>query len=145
MQIFGDLVTFLANPPGNFVYVLGIVFTLMGTLYTSFAANKISKNIISSRLLAGLGILLGLQFFSFLISWFIQQGIIKDGAFFPVFDRAAILLSLIWIIWLWSFPLPSTFGDYGSVLISLLVVCAAVFGSLFALRTNQNPGSFALM
>ena len=130
MQLLNDLFTFLANPPGNLVYILAVAFTLIGSLQGAISLWRISGYPQARRLVIGLVILLAIELVLFLISGLAQQNIIQGSALLPVLDRTALLLSLIWMIWIWAFPETSGPGDAASVLMSLLVLAASVFGSV---------------
>jgi signal transduction histidine kinase len=49
---------------------------------------------------------------------------------------------MVWIIWLWVFPEPSRGGDAGTVLLSFLVVAAAIFGSVATVNAGTAQGAF---
>lgn len=142
MQLLTDLATFLANPPGNLVYILAVAFALTGSLQGSISQWRISGVPQARRLVFGLAFLLAIQLTLFLVSGLMEQNVIQGRALLPVFDRTALLLSLIWIIWLWVFPESSRTGDAATMLMSILVVAAGVFGSVAYSSANPVVGSF---
>lgn len=142
MTLITDLVTFLANPPGNMVYILAVAFTLIGTFQGALSQWRISGYPQAGRLVFGLGLLLGIQLILFLFSGLIEQEIIDARSLLPVLDRAVMLLSLVWMIWVWAFPESSRPGDAATVLLSLLIAVATVFGYIAYLGTQPTPGSF---
>ena len=141
MQLFDDLALFLANTPGNLIYILAIAFTLIGSLQGAIS-NLRSGNSQMRRLVFGLSLLLAFQFTLFLISGLMEQGVILGRLLLPVFDRALLLLSVIWLIWLWVFPESSRSGDAATVLLSLLVVAATALGAVAYSGENQPIGMF---
>ena len=62
------------------------------------------------------------QVILFVISGLGWQGIVNLTVFLPPLDRAMTLISLIWIIWLWSFPEPNRAIDAGAILLTLFIV-----------------------
>ena len=64
------------------------------------------------------------QVLLFVISGLGWQGIINLTVFLPPLDRAMTLISLVWLIWLWTFPEPSRAADAASILLSLFITIA---------------------
>ena len=144
MELLNDLAVFLANPPGNLVFFLAVVFTLFGAIQGAISQSRIVGSRQASRLLAGLIVLISIQLLLFFTSGLIDQGIIQGSLFLPVMDRAAMVLSIIWIIWLWVFPEKTSAGDAATILLSLLVLAAAIFGSVLYLSSDPVLGTFNL-
>lgn len=144
MQPLSDLANFLANPPGNLIYILAVAFTLLGSLQGAISQWRASGYPQTRRLVIGLVILLAIQLGMFFASGLIEQNVFRGRTVLPVFDRAAMLLSLAWIIWLWAFPEPSRSGDAATILLSLFVMAAAVFGSVALTGANRETGAFNL-
>ena len=142
MQLFTDLASFLANPPGNLVYILAVAFTLIGSLQGAITQWRISGFPQMRRLAFGLALLLVIQLVLFMLSGLMEQDVILGRQLLPVFDRTALLLSVIWMIWLWAFPESSRPGDAATVLMSLLIIAGAVFGSVAYQVENQPVGMF---
>ncbi len=142
MDILNGLVAFLANPPGNLVYILAVSFTIIGSLQGAISQWRISGYPQSRRLVFGLALLLLIQLLLFLVSGLLEQNIIEGRGLLPVLDRTTVLLSLIWMIWFWAFPESSRAGDAATVLLNLLVMAAAVFGSVAYSSGNPEVGSF---
>ena len=142
MQLLNDLAVFLANPPGNLVYILAVAFTLIGSLQGAIGQWRITGLPQARRLVIGLAVLIFIQLFIFIFSGLIQQNIIQGSLFLPVIDRSAILLSLVWIIWMWAFPDYARTGDVATILLSLLIFAATIFGSVFYVNENTGQGFF---
>ena len=144
MQPFNDLATFLANPPGNLVYILAVTFTIISALQSAITQLRIWGYPQTRRLIFGLALLLGFQLVLFLLSGLVEQNVFQGSTVLPVLDRAALLLSLIWIIWLWAFPEPTSYGDAGTGLLSLIALAGAVFGSVAYASGSPEAGTFNL-
>jgi signal transduction histidine kinase len=142
MSILNDLITLLTNTPGNLVYILVVAFTLIGSLQGAISLWRASGYPQARRMVLGLGLLLLVQLALFLVSGLMEQHIIQSTALLPVFDRAVLLLSLLWIVWIWAFPEPSRPGDAATVLLSFLVAAATIFGSVALVSQNPEPGTF---
>ena len=142
MSLLNDLIALLTNSPGNLVYILVVAFTLIGSLQGAISLWRASGYPQARRMVLGLGLLLAVQLTLFLVSGLMQQHIIQSTMFLPVFDRAVLLLSLIWITWIWAFPEPSRSGDAATILMSFLVVAATIFGCVALLGQNPAPGNF---
>jgi signal transduction histidine kinase len=142
MQLLNSLFVFLANSPGNLVYILVVIITLTFSLQGAISQWRMSGYPQARRLIFGLAFLLGIQAVLIVISGLMEKSVIQGLALLPVLDRTALLLSLIWMLWLWAFPEPSRAGDAATILMSLLVAAAAVFGSVAYLSGSVTGGSF---
>ena len=121
MQLLNDLVKFLANSPGNYVFILAVSFTLIGLFQGALGSYRNFKSDTAKRQLIGLGILLLIQLLLFFTSGLFEQEVIKQSNYLPILDRTVLLLSLVWLIWLWVFPENNRFGDFGIIIINLLI------------------------
>jgi len=142
MSILNDLITLLTNTPGNLVYILVVAFTLIGSLQGAISLWRASGYPQARRMVLGLGLLLLIQLVLFLVSGLMEQHIIQSTVLLPVFDRSVMLLSLLWIVWIWAFPEPSRPGDAATVLLSFLVAAATIFGSVALISQKPEPGTF---
>ena len=123
-----QLFSLLTVPPGNLIFHLVLVFSITGALQAGFGHWRVSGFPQARRTIIGLAILLLVQVALFVMSGLGWQGIINLRAFLAPLDRAMTLISLIWIIWLWTFPEPNRVADAGATLGSLLVIVALSFG-----------------
>jgi len=121
MSLFANTISFLANSPGNLLYHLVLVFSISGALQASFIHWRISAFPQARRTVIGLTILMLPQVVLFLISGVGWQGIINLTVFLPPLDRAMTLISLVWLIWLWSFPEPNRAIDVAAILLTLFI------------------------
>ena len=124
------------------MYILVVAITLSGSLQGAIGQWRISGYPQARRLIFGLAFLLGIQVVLIMVGGLMEQGVIQGRALLPVLDRTVLLLSLIWMLWLWAFPEPSRAGDAATILMSLLVAAAAVFGSVAYLSGSVTGASF---
>jgi signal transduction histidine kinase len=142
MQLFNLLINFLAQPSSNLLYLWPVAFTLIGALQGAIGLWRASGYPQARRMVFGLTLLFMIQLLMFFVSGLMEQNVIQNRALLPVFDRAAMLLSLVWIIWIWAFPEPSRPADAATLLISLLVVAALVFGAVALTGQNVAAGTY---
>ena len=128
--LFSQIFALLTVPPGNLIYHLVLVFSIAGALQSAFVHWRSSEFPQARRTMLGLGLLLAVQLLLFIFSGLGWGGFISPTASLPPLDRAFTLFSLVWIIWLWTFPEPSRFADAGAFLISLLVIAATALSLL---------------
>ncbi|MFL7870809.1 MAG: histidine kinase dimerization/phospho-acceptor domain-containing protein, partial [Anaerolineales bacterium] len=124
MGLFTQAFSLLADPPGNLIYHLVLVFSIAGALQAAFIHWRISAFPQARRTVLGLTILMVPQVLLFVISGLGWQGILNLTVFLPPLDRAMTLISLILLIWLWVFPEPNRGIDAATILLSLFVAIA---------------------
>ncbi len=117
----------LMAPPGNLIYHLSLAFSVFASLQVTWINRRTAQPAHIGRALLGLNILLVAQLFHFLSSGLAWQGVLNSHLFLPVLDRTIILLSLIWIAWLWLFPTPSRLGDIATGVLSAMVLGLFLF------------------
>jgi len=139
MGLFTQAFSLLADPPGNLIYHLVLVFSISGALQAAFIHWRISAFPQARRTVLGLTILMVPQVLLFAISGLGWQGIINLTVFLPPLDRAMTLISLIWIIWLWVFPEPSRGADAATILLTLFVAIALALS--LASWVGATPGT----
>ena len=133
----------LIIPPGNLVYYLLLIFSIIGALQGTIAVKRSGASPFAKRTIAGLVVLLGLQIIPYFISPFAWSGY---GLFDPQLwlspvDRAFSLISLIWIAWLWIFPNPAPKADAATVILSLLTLVLLGL-SLVLWPQSLNPDGY---
>ncbi len=121
---FGTILSLLTTPQGSLVYHLILVFSIGSALQMAYVHWRSSEFPQARRTMFGLLMLLTAQVGLFLISALGSQGILNLPLFLPPLDRAITLFSLIWMMWLWTFPEPSRSADAATWLLSLLVAAA---------------------
>ncbi|MCC6148444.1 MAG: GAF domain-containing sensor histidine kinase [Anaerolineaceae bacterium] len=122
-QIF----TILTTPPGNLIYHLVLVFSTMAAFQSVLAAKRSSHFIYTRRILFGLAVLLVGQIVLFVISGLSWQGLANPHFLLPPAERAITAISLVWIIWLWSFPTPARFADIATGLLNFAILVLYLF------------------
>ncbi len=130
MELLNQLASFLADPPGNLIYILVTSVMLMGALQGAISLWRASGYPQARRMVLGLSLVLTSQVLLLLVGLLMSQGAWGDLALLPVLDRAAMLFSLIWLIWVWAYPEPNRSGDAASALLSLLTLAALLFGAV---------------
>jgi len=121
MGLFTRAFSLLADPPGNLIYHLVLVFSISGALQAAFIHWRISAFPQARRTVIGLTILMIPQVMLFVISGLGWQGIVNLTVFLPPLDRAMTLIGLLWLIWLWTFPEPSRTADAITILLTLFI------------------------
>jgi signal transduction histidine kinase len=122
MGLFNQAFSLLADPPGNLLYHLVLVFSISGALQAAFIHWRISAFPQARRTVIGLTVLMLPQVILFVISGLGWQGIVNLTVFLPPLDRAMTLISLVWLIWLWSFPEPDRAIDAATILLTLFIL-----------------------
>jgi signal transduction histidine kinase len=93
----------------------------------------------------GLGLLLVLRIILFASTGLIWQGLFSSVSLLPSMERAITLLSLVVLVWMWTFPKPSKSADAGALLVGLLTLTAMVLGLIWwqsQSMTGAYNGSF---
>jgi signal transduction histidine kinase len=139
MGLFTQAFSLLADPPGNLLYHLVLVFSISGALQAAFIHWRISAFPQARRTVIGLTILMLPQVILFLISGLGWQGIINLTVFLPPLDRAMTVIGLVWLIWLWAFPEPNRAIDAGTILLTLFVITGLALS--LAAWGQQAPGT----
>ncbi len=139
MGLFTQAFSLLADPPGNLLYHLVLVFSIAGALQGAFIHWRISAFPQARRTVLGLTILMIPQVILFVISGLGWQGIINLTVFLPPLDRAMTLLGLVWIIWLWSFPEPNRAVDAAAILQTLFILTGLALS--LAAWGQEPPGT----
>jgi signal transduction histidine kinase len=138
MGLFTQAFSLLADPPGNLIYHLVLVFSISGALQAAFIHWRISAFPQARRTVLGLTILMVPQVLLFVISGLGWQGILNLTVFLPPLDRAMTLIGLVWLIWLWAFPEPSRGADAGTTLLTLFIATSLTLS--LAAWGGQSPG-----
>lgn len=128
MSLFNQAFSLLADPPGNLIYHLVLVFCIAGALQAAFIHWRMSAFPQARRTTIGLIILMLPQVLLFAISGLGWQGLINLAVFLPPLDRATALISLVWIFWLWAFPEPGRIADAATVLLTFFILTALALG-----------------
>jgi signal transduction histidine kinase len=127
---FSQLASLVTAPPGNVIYHLVLVFSVVSALQSSYYHWRWSDYPQGRRALRGLGMLLLAQVLVFALGALAARGIAISPADLPPIDRAVTLFSILWITWLWTFPEPSRTADAAAWLASVLVAAALALSFL---------------
>lgn len=138
MELVNQLITFLANPPGNFIYNLVVPAILVGALQGALSQWRATGYPQSRRMMLGLGLALAGQVLLLILGILMYQRVLPGLAILPVLDRAVILFSMVWILWVWAFPEPFRPGDAATAILSLLLLAALLFG---AVERSMTPAA----
>ena len=125
--LFQQIFDLLTKAPGNLVYHLVLAFSILSCLQAALIGRRMSAQPHTGRLVFGLSMLLIGQAILFFSSSFAWQGVIPERAFLPPLDRAVVLLSIIWITWLWIFPTPARLGDVVTGFLNLGTILLFLF------------------
>ncbi len=117
----------LTTLPGNLVYILALSFTVLGAFPSAVIQWRATSYPQSRRLLIGLCLLLAGQLTLFTVSGLVWADVVS-ATLLPPMDRAILVFTLIWIVWLWAFPDPTRIGDTASILLSVLTLVGLVMG-----------------
>jgi len=126
-EFFQQIIGILTAPPGNLVYHLVILFSVVGALQAALNHWNSTGFPQGKRMVIGLGLLLVARLALLVSAGIGWQGLLNEHLVLPPLDRAVTLFSLVIIIWLWAFPEPVRMADAAAILLSLLVI------TLFAL------------
>jgi signal transduction histidine kinase len=127
MEFIGKIFTFLTSMPGNLVYILVLAYVLTSALSGAVLQWRAMGYPQARRMMVGLSLLLAGQLALFAASALVWANILPTDLL-PPLDRAVLLFSLIWIVWLWAFPEPTRMGDAASILLSLLALVGLTLG-----------------
>lgn len=142
MELINQLITFLANPPGNFIYNLAVPAIMVGALQGAISQWRATGYPQSWRMVLGLGLALAGQVLLLVLGILMYQKILPGMEILPVIDRAVILFSMTWILWVWAFPEPSRPGDAAAAVLSLLLLAALLLGALERSMTPVVANTF---
>ena len=137
---FSQIFTLLTTPPGNLIYHIVLVFSIVGPLQRAIQLQRSGYFSQMQRMVFGLGFLLGLQIILFIMSGLVWQGLLDPKIVLPPIDRAVTVLALVWITWLWAFPEPIRLADFATIFLSLLVL--PLFGLTLVFWVQNTGTSF---
>lgn len=136
--LFQQVLTLLTTPPGNLTYHLVLAFSLAGALQVSLNHLRRSGFPQGRRIVAGLLLLLFARLMLFLSTiWFWGSPDPNPESILGILDRTVTAISIVLIIWLWTFPKKSRPADAGAFLSGLLVFTV----SLFTITWWANQGT----
>ncbi|RPJ52256.1 MAG: hypothetical protein EHM21_00655, partial [Chloroflexi bacterium] len=125
--LFPQILELLTSPQGSLIYHLILAFSILATLQAAWIVRQTNQIRHIGRLVFGLGMLLLGQVVLFISSGLAWQQLMNANLVIPPLDRAVILFSLIWLVWLWNFPAPAKLGDMVTGFLNLGVLILFVF------------------
>lgn len=126
-QVFNLLTT----PPGNLTYHLVLSFSIFGALQGAISHWRRSNFPQGQRSVIGLALILFWQLLLFGSTALAWQGLISAEKIMPPLDRSIALLSVVIIIWVWTFPEAIRIADAAFVLTILLMLAFSIMGALW--------------
>lgn len=126
-----QIIVLLTVPPGNLVYHAVLAFSIFMALQASVSHWRGSGFPQGRRMVIGLSLLLLIQLTLFIGSGLAWQKVFDAHQIIPPLDRAASLLGLVVIIWLWAFPESGRLADATTLLIGLLTIAASIMGGVW--------------
>lgn len=126
-----QILTTLTTYPGNLIYHMALAFSIAGALQTALSTWRDTQFPQGRRTVIGLGLLLGIRFVLFISAGLTHQGLANPHIILPMLDRAATLLGLLIILWLWVFPEPVRLADVASGLFGALTIIAAALSMVW--------------
>jgi signal transduction histidine kinase len=123
-EFYQQVLTVLTTSPGNLAYHLVLAFSIASALLASVNLGRRGENLPNNRMLLGFVLLLGLRFVLFISAGLAWQGVSDPNTLLPVIDRAVTAISIVLIIWMWTFPMRSRQADAATGLLSLIIVTA---------------------
>ncbi len=139
-SILQQVFSLLTTNSGSLTYHLVLAFSIAGALQAAFTYTRTGNSSQGRRMILGFSALLVLQLALFAGSGFVWQGLVEAGTLLPPLDRAAALLSLILIIWLWAFPNSQRTADGATILIALLTITVLALGITWWSGQDHSAG-----
>jgi signal transduction histidine kinase len=134
-----QVLTILTTSPGNLTYHLVLTFSIAVALQAAFNTWRTGGLPQGRRMVIGLGLLLLLRIFLFLLTgltW--QVSLNLPALLLPILDRSITALGLVIIVWLWVFPDSLRLADGAAILFCLSVFALTLF-SLAWLSNQPAP------
>lgn len=124
-NLFFDLLT---TAPGNLIYHLVLAFSITGALQGAVSQFRATGYPQAKRMVIGLSLLLTAQVLLFLVSGLAWQDVLNAEQILPSLDRAVILFSVVWIVWMWAVPEPARNWDATGTVLSLIALLGLGLG-----------------
>jgi len=150
VSLVDQVLALLSSDAGSLMYHLVLAFSIAGTLQISLNQSQRFRSLQIRRVLLGVSLLLVLQLTLFVASGLVWQAVIDGDIWLPLLERSASLLSLVLIVWLWSFPNPDSVSntpssshslsaaDTASLCVGILALAGCIFGSIWWVRQDLN-------
>ena len=137
---FATFLNILAEPPGDLIFHLAVSLSLLLLLTTTVVNRKLSQNgNRSPKSLVGYGIIFVLHLLLFLLRPISLHQFPNGNIFYPLFERLAATLTILWIILIFydheEFKIP----NYLIISLSLALIIFAVVSNLVVPRLLAIP------
>ena len=133
-QIYNILITY----PGNLIYHLVLTFAIAIAFLAAWIQRRPGDPTVERRIFAGLSILFLARLTTFVLAGLAWQGLLNEHLLLPPVDRAITLLTILILVWLWAFPLPSRAADAATWLLGLLVAVFYVFTMVWWMQSGSQ-------
>ncbi len=138
--LIDQILALLGSESGRLAYHLVLAFSIAGAIQVVVTQINRSEYAYSRRVLFGLGLLLLIQIALFVSSALARAGIIEGRLWLALFDRAAALVSLVVLGWLWCFPRPDPGADAAALVVGFLALVGSIFASLWWIQVSYASG-----
>lgn len=103
--------TLLTTPPGNYIYYIILAVFTAATLQAVYLTRRARLDEARVKIMIGMFIVLLIQILSLSSSFLAWAGVGDPRQFLPPVDRAALLLMVMVIFWVWAYPEHSRLVD----------------------------------
>lgn len=122
MPTFADqILTLLVNQPGNLVYHLVLIFSIVGAMPGVLNLWQRDDIIEGRRALIGLALLLLIQIF-LIIAAGLSFIIPSLGYYLPIISDVCAVLEIVLLMWIWVFPEPNRRTDLYILVLTLGII-----------------------
>jgi signal transduction histidine kinase len=135
--IIKEIITLLTLPPGNLTYHIVLAFSATFAFQIAFNQWRASRAPQAGRMALGLSLLVLMRLTLLVLAGLAWQGLINEHVLLPPLDRGLTLLSLVLVVWLWTFPEPLKLADAATLLLTLLA--ASLFALSLVWWSDQDP------
>ncbi len=120
----------LTTPPGNYLYYIILAIFTIAALQSVYLTRRAHLDEARVKVMIGLFIVLLVQILSLSSSFLGWAGLGDPRQFLPPVDRAAILLMITVIFWVWAYPDHSRMVDAVFIVVGAVILFLLV-GNLF--------------
>jgi signal transduction histidine kinase len=137
-NLFQQIYNILTTYPGNLIYHLELTFAIAIAFLAAWIQRRPGDPTVERRIFTGLSILFLARLVTFVLAGLAWQGLLNEHLLLPPVDRAITLLTILILVWLWAFPLPSRPADAATWLLVLLVAVFYVFSMVWWMQSGSQ-------
>ena len=137
-NLLQQIYNILTSYPGNLIYHLELTFAIAIAFLVVWIQRRPGDRTTERRVFIGLSILFISRLLTFILAGLAWQGLINEHLLLPPIDRAITLLTVLVIVWLWAFPLPSRPADAASGLLGLLIAVFYIFSMVWWIEAGSQ-------